>query len=244
MPPVNPKFPIGVNFSTSWQPQIHLSIPKANSAELNSGVLVYHPNLRKRVHEIGFQPDKLIIFRGNPGASFQRRRVRQCAYPEPKTPVFDGLVRSLSKMYLPRKSAVESRQTLAGHLIISRVERMKNQRQRRQPIGDHAIWKLNGWAATSIFFHAQNSGAYLLDGNQIVELSLVRRRGHAPLADALVHDRLRRCEPIEVMHQGHYLIPSFPHNVIRWILFQIALQKLDGSLFLSGFGQHAGQKWL
>src|ERR1700732_612364 len=107
-------------------------------------------------------------------------------------------------MYLPRNSAVESRQTLAGHLIISRVERMKNHRQSRQAFGDHAIWKLSGWATTiSIFCHAQNSGAYLLDGNRIVELSLVRRRSHAPPADALIHDRLRRCEPIEVMHQRH-----------------------------------------
>src|ERR1700736_6151611 len=107
-------------------------------------------------------------------------------------------------MYLPRNSAVESRQTLADHLIISRVERMKNHRQSRQPFGNHAIWKFSGWAATiSIFCHAQNSGAYLLDGNRIVELSLVRGRSHAPLADGLVHDRLRRCEPIEVVHQRY-----------------------------------------
>jgi len=97
-----------VDFGALRQPQVHVAFTERHRAVLNLGMLGQQLYFRNRSDEIGFQPNNLIVLRGNPRVSLQRHRVRRAIQPELIRFERVWLALLLSKMNLPCKPAARS----------------------------------------------------------------------------------------------------------------------------------------
>src|SRR5208282_6891493 len=112
------------------------------------------------------------------------------------------LVGPLLEMDLPGKPAVPSRQSFAGHLKINCVVGMENQNESRQPIRSDSIGKVSRGTtgAVPVFLDVQIAMLHFLNGYDIIELALFRRRGEPIFADRFMRERFGRGEAIHVLH--------------------------------------------
>ena len=204
--------PLDIKIDDFGQPQFLRSAREFDRLIGNRYVIHIEANLRKRLHQLGFDPKHLKRSGIDPGAALERERTVFSSCRIGKNPA--GPIWPLNKMHLPGRSPFPCSQAFAGKGVIGCKHRMKKQGDGRHSLRRDVSRKLSRVrTAVSIFIDQENIPGGSLYRHDIIEVPHLLRVPTTSHVDRLMLNSFCRGELFQVSDKLLHALPCTPHNV-------------------------------